>query len=89
MAQPQPHASDALVLFGATGDLAYKLLFPSLYELERTDRLGIPVIGVAKSDLSDAGLQARARDSVHASVHNVDETILDRLVGRISLVSGD
>ena len=38
--------SDALVLFGATGDLAYKLLFPSLYELERTNRLGGSRIGV-------------------------------------------
>ena len=50
MPQPQPHASDALVLFGATGDLACKLLFPSLYQLHPTGRLDIPVVGVAKSD---------------------------------------
>ena len=81
--------SDALVLFGATGDLAYKLLFPSLYELERTDRLGVPVIGVAKSDLSDDGLRDRARQSIRAKVTNVDDAVLERLVARLSLVAGD
>jgi glucose-6-phosphate 1-dehydrogenase len=81
--------SDALVLFGATGDLAYKLLFPSLYELERTDRLGVPVIGVAKSDLSDEGLRDRARQSVRAKVQDVDDDVLERFVARLSLVAGD
>jgi glucose-6-phosphate 1-dehydrogenase len=81
--------SDALVLFGATGDLAYKLLFPSLYELERTDRLAVPVIGVAKSDLSDDGLRDRARESVRAKVADVDDSVLERLVARLSLVAGD
>jgi len=81
--------SDALVLFGATGDLAYKLLFPSLYELERTDRLGVPVIGVAKSDLSDDGLRDRARQSVRAKVQDVDDAVLERLVARLGLVAGD
>jgi glucose-6-phosphate 1-dehydrogenase len=81
--------SDALVLFGATGDLAYKLLFPSLYELERTDRLNVPVIGVAKSDLSDEGLRDRARESVRAKVKDVDGAVLERLVARLSLVAGD
>jgi glucose-6-phosphate 1-dehydrogenase len=81
--------SDALVLFGATGDLAYKLLFPSLYELERTDRLGVPVIGVAKSDLGDDGLRARMREAVRAKVEDVDDATLDRLVANISLVAGD
>ena len=44
-----PELSDALVFFGATGDLAYKKIFPALYELTRRDRLEVPVIGVAKS----------------------------------------
>jgi glucose-6-phosphate 1-dehydrogenase len=84
-----PEQSDALVLFGATGDLAYKLLFPSLYELERTNRLGVPVIGVARSDLSDDGLRDRARQAVHAKVTDVDDAVLERFVAGLTLVAGD
>jgi len=51
----QPEA-DVLVLFGATGDLSKKKLFPSLYNLERTGRLAVPVIGVARSVWTDEGL---------------------------------
>ena len=49
----QPRPADALVLFGATGDLAKRKLFPALYHLERRGELNVPVIGVARSDWTD------------------------------------
>ena len=57
-------ASDILVFFGATGDLAYKQIFPALQELVKCGQLDVPVIGVAGSDLTDAQLRPRARDSI-------------------------
>jgi glucose-6-phosphate 1-dehydrogenase len=56
--------SDALVFFGATGDLAYKEVFPALQGLVEQRRLDIPVIGVARSGSDLEGLRARARDSL-------------------------
>ena len=56
--------SDALVFFGATGDLAHKKIFPALQALARRGHLDIPVIGVAKSGWTRDQLEARARDSV-------------------------
>ena len=56
--------SDALVFFGATGDLAYKKIFPSLQNLVKRGRLDVPVIGVAKAGWTLEQLRARARDSV-------------------------
>ena len=53
--------SDALVFFGATGDLAYKKIFPALYAMTRRGRLDVPVIGVAKSGWTLEQLRARAR----------------------------
>ena len=55
----QPDA-DALVLFGATGDLAVRKLFPALYRLERSGVLKVPVIGVARSDWTDDGFRQHA-----------------------------
>ena len=84
--------ADALVLFGATGDLAYKKIFPAVYEMEKGDRLNRPVIGFASSDWDDAKLRDRARDSVHDHVpsdEELDEQALDRLIERLSYVSGD
>ena len=54
--------SDALVFFGATGDLAYKQIFPSLQGLIRDEGLSVPIIGVAKSGWSIDQLRARAKD---------------------------
>ena len=56
--------SDALVYFGATGDLAHKKIFPALQKLAKRGKLDIPVIGVAKSGWNLQQLQARAKDSV-------------------------
>ncbi|MDP9074034.1 MAG: glucose-6-phosphate dehydrogenase [Actinomycetota bacterium] len=79
---------DALVLFGATGDLAKKKLFPALYHLAAAGRLELPVIGVAKSDWDDEGLRAYARTAVAAAVPDVDEEAFKRLAGRLTLVAG-
>jgi glucose-6-phosphate 1-dehydrogenase len=79
---------DGLVLFGATGDLAAKKLFPALYEIEADGRLG-PVIGVSSSDWSDDQLRQRARESIEAKVDDVDGAVLDQLCGHLSYLSGD
>ena len=60
-----PH-SDALVFFGATGDLAYKQVFPALYDMTKNGELKIPVIGVAYSQWTLEDLHKRARDSIKA-----------------------
>src|SRR5689334_3913588 len=59
-----PRAADALVFFGATGDLAYKKIFPALQELARRGRIDLPIIAVVRSDMTLDQLKARARESV-------------------------
>jgi len=82
--------SDALVLFGATGDLAFKKLFPALYELQESGRLGMPIVGVALSDGGDEMLRARARESVTAArKDSVDTAVLDGLCEQLRYVQGD
>jgi len=83
--------ADALVLFGATGDLAHKKLFPSLYHLAARGVLeGLPIVGVASSDWDDDALRNRARQSVaDAGLGNVDRAVLDRLTGALVYVSGN
>ena len=68
--QSTPGRSDALVLFGATGDLAKKKLFPALYHLTEGDRLEMPIVGVAASDWSDDQFRAHVRESVEAAVRD-------------------
>ncbi len=58
--------SDALVFFGATGDLAYKKIFPALQAMVKRDHLDVPVIGVGRSRWDADQLRARARDSLEA-----------------------
>ena len=84
----QPEA-DALVLFGATGDLAKRKLFPSLYQLERTGQLKIPVIGVARSDWTDDSFREHARESILAHDPHADAAVVDPLMGRLDLIQGD
>jgi glucose-6-phosphate 1-dehydrogenase len=83
-----PVRADALVLFGATGDLAKKKLFPALYHLAACGRLEMPIVGVAKSDFDDDGLRAYARAAVEAAVPDVDEDSFKRLAYRLGLVAG-
>ncbi|HEY5876622.1 MAG TPA: glucose-6-phosphate dehydrogenase, partial [Ilumatobacteraceae bacterium] len=72
-------AADALVLFGATGDLSKKKLFPALYHLERHGKLTVPVIGVARSDWSDDGFRQHAHDSIIAAIPDAAASIVDSL----------
>ncbi len=84
----QPRA-EALVLFGATGDLARRKLFPALYQMERRESLGIPVIGVARSDLDDQTFCQLATEAIEASTDDIDADVLVRLLDRLELVQGD
>jgi glucose-6-phosphate 1-dehydrogenase len=82
--------SDALVLFGATGDLAYKKVFPALYAMVKRGALTVPVIGVAYSQSDLPQLRARVRDSVVQSFGAIgDEAALDRLISLLGYVDGD
>jgi len=80
---------DALVLFGATGDLAKRKLFPSLARLCAAGRLDLPLIGVARSSWDDAAFGAHVRDSVQAGWPDVPAEVLDEMCARLHLVTGD
>jgi glucose-6-phosphate 1-dehydrogenase len=80
--------SDALVLFGATGDLAMKKIFPAVYEMERAGTCGVPIVGVASSELTDDDLRQRAHDAI-AEGGEIDDAVWERMVERLSYVSGD
>ena len=60
----EPIHSDAFVFFGATGDLAFKKIFPSLHAMAKRGHLNVPVIGIGRSAPDLAALQARARQSI-------------------------
>ena len=81
--------SDALVLFGVTGDLAYKMIFPALYAMAKRGALEVPVIGVASSAWSLAELRARATASIKASGRIDDRDALRRLLSSLRYVAGD
>ncbi len=81
--------SDALVLFGVTGDLAHKMILPALYALAKRGALNVPVIGVASPNWSLADLRNRVKDSVMRSGGIDDQPALDHLMSLFSYVSGD
>ena len=80
--------SDALVFFGATGDLAYQMIFPALYAMARRGHLNFPIIGVARSNWSDDQLRKRARDSIEKS-GQLDEAVFAKLAERLHYLSGN
>lgn len=80
--------SDAFVFFGATGDLAYRQIFPALQAMTRHGHLDLPVIGVARSGWSLDQFRERAHDSL-AQHGTVDAAIFDRLAARLRYISGD
>ena len=81
-------SSDALVFFGATGDLAYEQIFPSLLGLVRDEGLDVPIIGVAKAGWGLDQLKQRAKDSL--SHHGpVDQAAQDKLLSLLRYVDGD
>jgi glucose-6-phosphate 1-dehydrogenase len=81
--------SDALVLFGVTGDLAHKMIFPALYAMAKRDALTVPVIGVASSQWSLARLRKRAIDSIRRSGGVDDHRALGHLLSLLRYVEGD
>jgi glucose-6-phosphate 1-dehydrogenase len=82
-----PHA-DALVFFGATGDLAYKQIFPALQSMAGRGHLTVPVVGVAKAGWALDQLQARARDSVEKH-GGLDKAAFAKLSSLLRYVDGD
>lgn len=81
-------SSDALVFFGATGDLAYKKIFPSLHAMAKRGQLDVPVIGVAKAGWNTEQLRARARDGIER-YGGVDPKAFNTLCGLLRYVDGD
>jgi len=81
--------SDALVFFGATGDLAFKKIFPALQNMVRRESLPCPVVGVAKSGFTLEQLVARARDSVTQHGGGVDRVAFPKLVQQLKYIDGD
>jgi glucose-6-phosphate 1-dehydrogenase len=80
--------SDALVIYGVTGDLAYKQIFPALQALVRTGSLNAPIVGVARSPWTLDQLRARARDSLQRH-GGLDPGAFDKLSSLLHYVAGD
>src|SRR5271154_502412 len=81
--------SDALVLFGVTGDLAHKMIFPALYAMVKRGALTVPVIGVALPKWSLEDLHKRVADSIKGSGGIDNQGAFDHLLSLFSYVSGD
>src|ERR1700733_8409370 len=81
--------ADALVLFGAMGDLAHKKIFPALYNMVRHGHLDVPVIGVARAARTDAHLKERVRDSIQQQGGDIDQEALAKLLKLLRYVGGD
>ena len=82
--------AEALVLFGGTGDLAHKMIFPALYAMVKRGSLAVPVIGVAYSKWDLQQFRERVRDSIVKHAGGIDdEQAFDRLVGLLGYVDGD
>ncbi|MGH8218404.1 MAG: glucose-6-phosphate dehydrogenase [Steroidobacteraceae bacterium] len=84
---PQP--SDALVLFGASGDLCYRKIYPALYHLVAHGRLNVPVVGVARAGWTREQLVARVSDSLEKFVPQADESAAGKLASLLRYVDGD
>jgi glucose-6-phosphate 1-dehydrogenase len=81
--------SDGLVLFGASGDLAHRMIFPALAALTRRGRLNVPVVGVARTSWTLRQFRARAADSLAHHGDPDDRKALPALLERLRYVSGD
>jgi glucose-6-phosphate 1-dehydrogenase len=82
-------SSDALIFFGATGDLAHKKIFPALQAMVKRGHLNVPVIGVAKAGWNLDQLKARARDSLETHGGSVDGGVFEKLSSLLRYVDGD
>ncbi|HLY86420.1 MAG TPA: hypothetical protein VKO84_07915, partial [Gaiellaceae bacterium] len=81
--------ADALVLFGITGDLAHKMIFPALYAMAKHGVLGMPVIGVASSKWTLAQLRNRAEDGIRKAGAIDNKPALRHLLSLLRYVDGD
>ncbi|MDA8197515.1 MAG: glucose-6-phosphate dehydrogenase [Actinomycetota bacterium] len=81
--------SDALVLFGASGDLAHKKLLPACYRLAKQDQLPPIVMGVASTEWSDDQFKEHAISSIKGAGEDIDMTVLDSMLARLTYVSGN
>src|SRR5690606_33386544 len=81
--------ADALVLFGMTGDLAYKKIFPALYFMAQQGRLNVPIVGVASSSMNRTQLKKRIRESVKELNRRIDRQAFDHLFSHLSYIDGD
>jgi glucose-6-phosphate 1-dehydrogenase len=85
--------SDALVFFGASGDLAFKKIFPALLAMTQWDGFDLPIIGISRSGWSDDQLRDRARDSIAQAAKeqgvDVDEAAFKKLAVQLRSVNGD
>jgi glucose-6-phosphate 1-dehydrogenase len=85
-----PASSDALVIFGITGDLARKMTFRALYRLEKRGKLDLPIIGVGRrSDWGHETMRQRAHESIVDTLGEIDEEVFTRLAGRMRFVAGN
>ena len=92
MARPKSTAlpkSDALVVFGVTGDLAHKMIFPALYAMAKRGELDVPVIGVAFPKWSLERLKRRATDSIRRNGGIDNKRAFHHMLGQLQYVSGD
>ena len=81
--------SDALVIFGVTGDLAHKMIFPALYAMVKRGALKVPVIGVAFPKWSMERLNKRVTDSIERAGGVDNKRALQHLLSLLKYVSGD
>ena len=86
---PSEQATDVLVVFGISGDLARVMTFRSLYRLERRGLLQCPILGVAVDDWTDDDLRAHARAAIEACGETIDEATFARFAARLSYLGGD
>lgn len=89
MNRRSPGAADALVIFGITGDLAKRMTFRALYQLELAGELDVPIIGVAVEDWSVEYLRSSVLGALESSGEVVDKGVFDRLAKRFRYVQGD
>lgn len=81
--------SDALVIFGVTGDLAYKMIFPALYAMAKRGALNVPIVGVASSKLDQTQLYKRVTDSIEQTGEIDDNVALEHLLSLLQYVAGN
>src|SRR6202795_5327223 len=82
-------SADALVLFGAMGDLAHKKIFPALYHMVQRGHLDVPVVGVARAGRTNEHLKERVRDSVQQQGAAIDQEAVTKLLNLLRYVGGD